>query len=112
MKKLILMGALLFLSAGCVTTTGVSVSHVWGNSHPHVAAHTGAYFGGLSYVANPIFYTPYYYKRVYVTQPPPPPPSLARHYYPQPSPPPVNHRYGYGGSHKAVFPSYNNTPRR
>ena len=101
MKKLILLGALLFLSSGCVTTAGVSVSHVWGNPdyvYPHIGGYTGIYSGpwGVSYIANPIFYTPYYYRRVYVKPPPPPPP------------PPVKHHHGYGGHHKAVFPVPNN----
>ena len=112
MKKLLLLGALLFLSAGCVTTTGVSVSHVWGDSgyvYPYIGAYTGAYFGGTPYIVNPIFYTPYYYKRVYVKQPPPPPSFLVKR---PPPPPPVNHGYVYGVSHKAAFPAYRNTPKR
>ena len=47
-------------------------------------------------MANPIFYTPYYYRRVYVK--------------PSHPPPPIKHHYGYGGSHRAVFPA-GNKPR-
>ena len=99
MKKLILLVSFLFLSSGCVTTTGVSVSHVWGDSgysYPYIGGYTGAYYGslGLSYIANPIFYTPYYYKRVYVKQP-----TLPVKHHPHPV---------YAGKHRAVLPVHNN----